>query len=423
MNILMLTNIYRPLVGGITRSLEQFTTEFRRRGHRVLIVAPEHDDAVPEPDVIRYPSLPKVFRHRYSFPLPLPGFLTSAIPRDFVPDVVHSHHPFLLGSVARRQAQARGVPLVYTHHTNYKENIEAEGQMPEVLVDFFVRTIIQYCNACDAVIAPSDGLARLLAGRGVTRRIEVIPTGLDPQRFAQGDGGGFRQRYGIPHDAAVVGTLGRIEPEKNLDFLAEAVARLLHTRPTAHFVMVGSGRMLEPLAEWFAQRGLSDRVHQTGVLDGQQVVDAYHAMNVFAFASKTETQGMVLTEAMACGVPVVALAAHGVDDVLRDQENGRRLEREDPDLFAAALDEILGASPPRRRALAHEARETARQFTIAACATRTLNLYASLPRAALPEAGGADLYQRLEQEWHSWGEVLDAANRSLEKFFGESGDD
>lgn len=420
MNILMLTNIYTPLVGGITRSIQQFSGELRSRGHWVLVVAPEHEEAGSEPDVIRYPALEKVFRDRYSFPLPVPGFLATALPEDFVPDVVHSHHPFLLGNVARRQAQFRGIPLVYTHHTNYRENIAAEASVPDLLTDLFEQTIIQYCNACDSIVAPSHGLAAALQSRGVTQPIEVIPTGLETGRFQRGDGPAFRARHGIPEDAFLVGTLGRLEPEKNITFLAESVALFLTERPDAHFLVVGHGHLAEQIDTIFDDLGVLDRLHRTGTLEGQDVVDAYHAMDVFAFASKTETQGMVLTEAFACGLPVVALPAMGVDDCLIDGENGYAVPDESPQALAATLERLAEADPHEQQRLSDRALATAERFGLDECTSRLERLYQSLPPPHSTWTTAREVFARLEQELQSWSDWFDETNRSFEDFLGTS---
>jgi glycosyltransferase involved in cell wall biosynthesis len=420
MNILMLTNIYTPLVGGITRSIQQFSGELRSRGHRVLVVAPEHEEAASEPDVIRYPALEKVFRDRYSFPLPVPGFLATALPEDFVPDVVHSHHPFLLGNVARRQAHYRGIPLVYTHHTNYRENIAAEASVPDILTDLFEQTIIRYCNACEAIIAPSHGLAAALRSRGVTQPIEIIPTGLETGRFQNGDGPAFRARRGIPEEAFVVGTLGRLEPEKNITFLAESVALFLSKMPEAHFLVVGHGHLAEQIDTVFEDLGALDRLHRTGTLEGQDVVDAYHAMNVFAFASKTETQGMVLTEAFASGVPVVALPAMGVDDCLMDGENGYSVPEESPEAFAATLERLATADLSAKQRLRDGALATAGRFGIAECTSRLERLYQSLPPPHSTWTTAREVFARLEQELQSWSDWFDETNRSFEDLLGTS---
>ena len=139
----------------------------------------------------------------------------------------------------------------------------------------------------------------------------------------------------------VVGTVGRLAEEKNLDFLSRALARFLAATPEAYALVVGDGPSHEPMAELFAAAGLAGRVVFTGALRPPALIDAYHAMNVFAFASLTETQGLVLAEAMAAGVAVVAIDAPGAREIVRDGVNGRLLGEADEAAFHAALDWVI----------------------------------------------------------------------------------
>jgi glycosyltransferase involved in cell wall biosynthesis len=231
------------------------------------------------------------------------------------------------------------------------------------------------------VIAPSETVAALLARRGVNARIEVIPTGLDLKLFSGGDRALCRARYGIPQDAFVVGHVGRLAPEKNLWFLANAVARFLLRNEKARFLLVGDGPMRDAIRRTFESRRLSARFHQEGVLGEAALSHVYKGMDVFAFASRTETQGMVLTEAMAAGTPVVAIDASGVREVVRDRENGRLLPREDTDAFADALSWIATLSMEERKRLRERVARTVDPFSIRQTADRTLALYESLIRA------------------------------------------
>src|SRR5688500_4487566 len=121
MNILLMTNTYLPHVGGVARSVASFAAEFRRQGHGVLVIAPEFEPPVDGEDgVLRVPALKHWRGTDFSVPVPTPGFVASAVDQ-FAPDVVHSHHPFLIGNTALRIAQSRSLPLVFTHHTMYEQ--------------------------------------------------------------------------------------------------------------------------------------------------------------------------------------------------------------------------------------------------------------------------------------------------------------
>jgi 1,2-diacylglycerol 3-alpha-glucosyltransferase len=404
MNILMVTNTFTPHVGGVARSVRGFTDEFRRRGHRVVVVAPAFD-GMPEreSDVVRVRAVQNFNGSDFSVPMPLSGKVIALL-KTFQPQIVHSHHPFLLGDTALRVAASRSVPVIFTHHTMYdKYTHYVPGDSPRFR-RFVLDLVTGYCNLCDAVIAPSDTVAREILRRGVKVPIEIIPTGVHREIFASGNREAFRRRLGIPPDAFLVGHVGRIAPEKNLTFLAEAVARFLLRNPKARFFLAGDGPLREAIERRYAAPELAGRFFSGGVMDHPELASAYGAMDVFAFASCTETQGMVLTEAMAAGVPVVAVDGSGVREVVRDRENGRLLPTADPEAFASALEWVAGRSAEERRRLAYEVARTAEEFSMPGTAAKTLALYASrigskparLPIESSPWTAARKL---LEEEW------------------------
>lgn len=402
MNILMLTNIYRPHVGGVAHSVAAFAHAYRRLGHRVLIVTPEAEGAVEEEDVVRVPALRNFNGSDWSLPVPIPGYLASTLAA-FRPEVVHAHHPFLLGTTALRIAASWDVPCVFTHHTQYERYTHYWPGDGAVIKRFVTDLATGYCDLTDAVVAPSTDIRDRLRAAGVTRPIEVIPTGIDVARFAAGDGARFRAGRDIPADAFVVGHVGRLAPEKNLEFLAEGVAAYLERDARAHFVVVGAGSAEAALDEAFAARGLSARLHRTGTLTGAPLADAYRAMDAFAFASTSETQGMVLAEAAAAGVPLVALAAPGVSDVVRDRRNGRLVERPDAQAFADGLAWVAERPPSLRLLLKEALVSTAREFSLERSAARMVALYERVRAAGRT---GATTAFSLKALWRRAGEEL-----------------
>jgi glycosyltransferase involved in cell wall biosynthesis len=207
-----------------------------------------------------------------------------------------------------------------------------------------------------------------------------VPTGIDVQAFASADGARFRQRLKIPTDSFVVGHVGRLALEKNLGYLAEAVALFLVREPNARFLVVGDGPSRDTLQETFVKHGVADRLLLAGKRTGRVLREAYRAMDVFAFASQSETQGMVLAEAMAGGVPVVALNASGVREVVRDGANGFMCPADAPaETFADAL--VRCVDPELRAKLGQGARETAQEFSQENSARRALAFYEETRRA------------------------------------------
>ena len=418
MNILIFTNTFTPHVGGVARSVEAFTAEYRARGHRVLVVAPEFPDMPQdEVDVVRITAIQNFNASDFSVALPLHADLSETLDA-FQPDIVHSQHPFLLGMTALRIARYRQLPLVFTHHTLYEQYTHyVPGDSP-ALKRFAIDLATRYANLCDQVFAPSESIQALLQERGVVTPIKVVPTGVRLENFAQGDGRSVREQMGIPEDAFVVGHLGRLAPEKNLEFLAQTVADFVGSHPPAHFLVIGTGPSEEAMRAIFARAGIAARLHIAGILQQQALADALHAMDVFAFASQSETQGMVLTEAMAAGLPVVALDAPGAREVVKDQHNGRLLLEESSATFSAALHWVAELAPEQVRDLKQAALDTAAAFSMPRSADKALDCYASIkPKpsadASSDERDWEDVITWIKTEWDILKSVAGASDAAI----------
>ncbi|WP_241521138.1 glycosyltransferase [Kineobactrum sediminis] len=374
----MLTNTYLPHVGGVARSVAAFTAEYRRQGHRVLVVAPEFEKQPPnEEDVVRIPAIQHFNGSDFSAVLPVSGLLNTELD-NFKPDIVHSHHPYLLGMTAMRIARFRQLPLVFTHHTLYEQYTHYVPVDSPAFRRFVIELATRYANLSDQVFAPSESIAKLLHERGTTAPVTVIPTGIKLSDFSNADGGRVRARLGIPDNAFVVGHLGRLAPEKNLEFLATAIARFLKNNAGAHFILAGEGPSAGPVREILSREGVLGQLHDIGIVKHPELADTYAAMNVFAFASTSETQGMVLTEAMAAGVPVVGIDATGVREVIRDEYNGRLLQESTVDDFVAALQWVSASDSKTREALHTAALATAEKFSMERTAGSALACYEKL---------------------------------------------
>jgi glycosyltransferase involved in cell wall biosynthesis len=402
----------------VARSVESFRQQYMALGHRVLVIAPTFE-GIPDTEegVVRMPAIQKFNGSDFSVRVPVPGLLGAPLD-EFRPDIVHAHHPYLMGDTAHRIAAARTLPLVFTHHSMYEIYTHYVPANAPVLARFVKVLATGYANMCDHVIAPSESTARILARRGVVAPVTVVPTGVEVAEYARGNGRGFRKRLGIPARAFLVGHVGRLAPEKNLGFLARATARFLKSSPDARMLVVGGGPSEQEMRDLFRRRGLIDRIHFAGSLQGRDLVDAYHAMDVFAFASRSETQGMVLTEAMAAGIPVVALDAPGAREVVVDQKNGRLLRKESVYAFAEALASIERLSAERRRAMAVQARRTARAFELRQCAEQALGCYEHVlahrrVERDADEGAWTRTVRVLETEWALWKNIAAATSEAL----------
>ena len=418
MKILMMSNTYTPIVGGLEKSIQSFSEEFRQLGHEVKIVAPKFKDMLKEEeDVIRVPALQKFANTAFSVHLPLPGQLSKLMEK-FKPDIVHAHHPFLVGDMALRLCGQFNLPLVFTYHTMFEQYTDYFGLDNEAMQGFVIKLATGFANMSDQVIVPSESVAEILKDRKVETPMAVVPTGVEVKRFFKENGSALRKKLKIPKNAFVVGHLGRLSPEKNLIFLAEAVAEFLKKNKKAHFLVIGSGESEKDLKQMFRLADARTRLHFGGVLKGKKVVEAYHAMDVFAFASKSETQGMVITEAMASGLPVVAIDAPGVREVVKDRLNGRLLQKESVEKFAAALKWCSGQKKASWKTLQKKAQETADKFSIEKSAQKALRVY-EVTQASMDTPRDSyrkdwpDMMKRIKTEWEMLVNVGKAAGAAV----------
>jgi glycosyltransferase involved in cell wall biosynthesis len=422
--IAMFTNTYLPHVTGVSRSVDRLARACRRRGHEVLVVAPTYrGQPRQEPGVVRIPAIPELSGTDFSLVLPLGLELADELD-SFRPQLIHSHYPFLLGNTAVRAAASRDLPLVFTYHTMYEHYTHYVPLDIDALPSFARKVATGYANLCDRVLAPSESIAGILRERGVESDISVVPTGVDLDTFADGDGAAFREKLGLPEDATLLTFVGRIAPEKNVRFLAAAVAEAMSRREDAHLLAVGSGPAQGDMQEELERRGVAGRAHFPGVCEGAELVDAYHATDAFVFASKTETQGVVLVEAMAAGCPVVALDAPGVREVVRDGENGYLLEQEDAGAFADAIQRFAELDADAREAMRAEARKAAEPFEAERCVDRAVEVYREVLRGErkpidIEASQWAGLLRSLKRGWNLWSNQIASAVQALLEQAGE----
>lgn len=381
MRICHFTNTFLPHVGGVARAVQTLLEDQRRARHNVLVVAPEFEEGEAprriERHVERIPAITHFNESDFSVSLPFAAILSRRL-ADSAPDIIHTHHPFLLGNTALREAATRQVPIVFTHHTLYENYTHYLPFESEVTRDYAAALATRFANRCDAVVAPSQSVADLIVARGVEVPVHVIPTGIDMRKIAAGDAPRGRRRWHLPADVPVIGHLGRLAPEKNLAYLAEAMARALKKQTDARALIVGDGPSREDMLKHFTAAGVADRVVFTGKLSGRRLHDAYAVMTVFAFASTSETQGLVLAEAMAAASPVVALDASGVREVVADRRNGRLLPADaSAATFARALLDLI-AQPDRREQWSQAALKTAATFDRRRTTAALLHLYREL---------------------------------------------
>lgn len=381
MRIGLFTNTYLPFCGGVTISVETLRHGLQARGHEVWTFAPRFPGAADsEPRIIRVPSVPAATYPEFALAVPwAPRIGREA--RRLRLDVFHAHHPFLLGPAARRLARRLGRPLVFTYHTRYEKYAHYVPLTRALVEAAALGLSTRFAVRADAVIAPSMLVRDQLRARGVTAPITVVPTGVDLARFRPGERATARHALGLPAVEPIVLYVGRLDREKSVDRVLHAFDRIAGTLGHARLCLVGQGTEAETLRRLAARLGTGDRVHFAGVRPHATLAAWYRAADLFLFASETETQGLVLAEAAACGLPAVAVAAPGCDEVVRDGETGVLTKGDPAALAEAAIGLLLDAE--QRRAMGARARQVAeREFDVALQLARTLDVYAEAQAAA-----------------------------------------
>jgi 1,2-diacylglycerol 3-alpha-glucosyltransferase len=368
----LFTNNYFPMLGGVPTAVETIRRDLEALGHEVVIVAPRMAGADDGGRwLIRVPAVPAPTYPDFALPLPLGPRLTRRL-RALDLDVFHAHHPFLLGASARRLARASGRPFVFTYHTLYDRYAHYVPLLPRQMVaQGAIRWSAGFADTADLVLAPSDFVARRLRAQGVRRPIEVLPTGIDLDRFRPGDRADARRTLRLAADDRVLLYVGRLDREKNLEFLLEAIARV--RVPRVRLLLVGRGTQAAALRRAAEARGVADRVDLRGGSPPDGLPAYYRAADAFVFASTTETQGLAVLEAMACGLPVVAVRATGIEEVVAEGVSGL-LVPEAPAVFADAVGQVL-IDRDLAAKLAIGARDAALPFESAALVRRLVAAY------------------------------------------------
>lgn len=389
-HVLMLSDVYFPRINGVSTSIQTFRQGLEARGVRVTLVAPDYGTREVDESLVRVPSrhVPMDPEDRMMHYGKLMQYLTAL--RGPKVDLVHIQTPFVAHYAGTQWARRLNIPTVESYHTFFEEYFYHYVRcLPRAGLRFLARRFsTRQCNQVNALVVPSQAMLRVLRGYGVTTQAQVIPTGLDLSAFRGGERARFRQAYGIAAERPVLLYVGRVVFEKNIEFLFQVVHRLRQQWPDILLVVAGEGPAVEPLKFLAVDMKIAENILFVGYLDRRQsLLDCYRAGDVFVFASRTETQGLVLLEAMALGLPVVSTAVMGTTEVLRDQ-HGCLVAREDVADFAAKVDRLL-TDEALRRALSASAIEYAAQWSEDAFTERLLAYYHGIigTRAASTQRG------------------------------------
>ena len=387
LRIAIFTESYLPYLSGVTVSTEALARGLAAEGHDVLLVAPRPARGTtpgtagaggPQPPVAWLPSiqLPPPAPPGYRIPVP---FGSSALRQAiaFNPQIVHANSPFVSGAMARRVAARVGAPLVFTHHTRFADYRHYLGPLARPGATVLKADLLRFWSRCAAVIAPGADLAAEITARLGDRarpRVAWIPTGIEVADIAAMPAADPRRLAGWPADTLVIASLGRLAREKSVDLLLVAFAAAARGDPRLRLLLIGGGPSRAQLATDARESGIADRVLLTGALPRAEALALLKGADLFAFASTTETQGLVVAEALACGLPVVAVDAPGTRDAVRSGIDGLLVPAGG---LGSGLAELV-ADAPRRTEMAAAAAAGAGRFDRSARIGEVVDLYRAL---------------------------------------------
>ena len=396
MRIGQLTEVYKPVINGVTNFISLHKRALESWDHKVFVFTLGHEDYEDdELYVIRSPAIPlSDTGYHLSF-----RFSRRARKKIKTMDVLHVHHPFISGRQAISLGKRYDIPVVFTNHTRY--HVQARHYVPFVPEEFsrvFLEAYLpHFTDQCDLVVVPSQGIERVLRELGVTCPVEVIPNGVDVAQFRSPPAPLSKRALGLPDHAVMAVTVGRLGLEKNLSFLLRAFARVAADAPDLHLVFIGRGpeeKRLREMAHWL---GLDPRVHLVGEVPYEEMPNWLKPADFFAFSSVSESHPLAVLEALAAGLPVLAIPCPGVKDTIEDGVNGL-LSSENVGVFAAQM-RRLATEPDLRVRLAAGVRETSEQYDIHRTSATLLAHYERLvEERARRRARGSDIECKRESQ-------------------------
>jgi len=378
MVVAIFSESFYPIINGVSTSIETFSKHLREEGCKLYFFAPRYPGYRDrDPAVFRFPSFRFPHHPEYPIPIPFSPRLFHIFPTLNV-DIVHPQTPFLLGWVARYLARKNGAALVATYHTFYEEYAHYGYPIPKFLTRAFIRKLSRdFCNLCDVVVVPSRPVEALLREYGVYRPIEVIPTGIEYENWYREENPAFpRSALNIPPGAPILTYLGRLAAEKNIPLLLHAFRQLLEKIPEAYLLLVGSGPQEGYLKKLAEELDVAKQCRFLGFVDREKVRECLAASDVFVFPSTTDTQGLVLAEALTMGVPVIAADSSGTRETIREGLDGFLLPPQ-PEAFSEKIYELLKDKELRNR-MKESALKGAERFSAKENARRLMALYQSL---------------------------------------------
>lgn len=394
MKILFISDVYFPRINGVSTSIETFRKELRAQGHTVHLIAPDYMTPSPdETDILRVPSrnipfdpedrlmsFKWVMQHLEKF-------------RSEQYDIIHIQTPFVAHYLGVKLSKLLNIPCIETYHTFFEEYLyHYIPLVPKKLMRFVAKRFSRHQgNSLNGMVVPSHPMLRVLKNYGITTHAEVIPTGIEPDSFILGDRAAFRNNYFIPQDRPVLLFVGRVAHEKNIGFLLQVLSQVRKIIPEVLMVIAGEGPARESLEKESREMGLGENIMFIGYLDRHTELNScYRSADIFVFSSRTETQGLVLLEAMAQGVPVVSTAELGTRDVLMEGM-GVWIAKEELLDFSEKVVRMLNSTEARKE-LGEAGRDYAYSWSASKQAERMVTFYQTTLKLSIKAKQPSELW-------------------------------
>lgn len=339
MNIGFFTESYLPSHDGVATSVAMTAKQLTKLGHTVTIVAPNRPHVREKKNVYRIISVKLLDNPEIWEAIEVPqSSLFELFQKDF--DIIHIHSAGIITNIGWQIAKLHHIPLVMTYHTLWKYYIHY-FPLPFLINPWFLKELNSLVgNACDALIAPSEKVKRILKSYGIRKPIYVIPNGIEIDRFSHPYKGYLRQKLNIPNSYTLLLSVGRLEKEKSPDFIISAFSHIAKNNPNIALVFVGEGREKIHLQNYAKELQLESQIFFGGVISYTHMPQIYADADIFLFASKSETQGMVIYEALASGLAIVAIHDTAFSSILKDGYNSYLVDK-DPKEFAKKIQHLI----------------------------------------------------------------------------------
>ena len=382
MKIGFFTDSYLPVIHGVTISIESFRKNLEKNGHEVFVYAPSAPGYKDEThEIYRFKSVKAIKKPemRFGFPVVQNDSLKKIIGLKL--DIIHAHTPFSMGLMGKFISERQKIPLIYTHHTDYPEYAKSYLLKEKLITPYIAKLYCSwFANLSNKIIAPSPKIAALLKESGVRREIHVLATGIDIESFKKTEASKraaleLRKHFNFSPEEKVMIFVGRMGGEKNVEFLLDSFKKIREQRSNIKFALVGDGPHLSKLKSAAKKLNLEGEIF-VGNVPHDKIPVYYQAADLFVFASLTDTQGIVALEAMASGLPIVALQDDALKNIVIDNENGFFVEHGQPEAFAKKIINIFDDGNLYKR-LSRQAKLTVKDYSQENQTKKLLDIYQS----------------------------------------------